>query len=50
MTQKIFNQVIQNEIRKHWDMSLKMPILARDEEGKYYLKEARHSEKPPSFK
>jgi hypothetical protein len=39
MNAKSFNQIRDNKINNHWKNTLKMPVLARDEQGNYYLKD-----------
>jgi len=40
MNTQSFNQMLDNKINNHWKNTLKMPVLARDEKGNYYLKDA----------
>lgn len=35
-----FNTILNKEIQKHENNYMKMPTIARDEKGNYYLKEA----------
>jgi hypothetical protein len=34
-----FSSILSSEMQNHWNNVMKMPVLARDETGKYYLKE-----------
>jgi len=40
MNTQSFNQIINDTIQKHENNYFKLPTLARDENGNYYLKEA----------
>ena len=40
MKTQSFNQIMDDTIQNHWKNTLKMPVLARDEQGNYYLKDA----------
>jgi len=40
MNTQLFNQIISDTINNHWKNTLNMPVLARDEKGNYYLKDA----------
>jgi len=40
MNMQSFNQIINDTIQKHENNYLKMPTLARDEKGNYYLEDA----------
>jgi len=39
MSTESFNQILDNKIKNHWKDTLKMPVLASDEQGNYYLKD-----------
>ena len=40
MSTPSFNQIMDETIQNHWSNTLKLPTLARDENGNYYLKDA----------
>jgi len=40
MSTESFNQILDKKINNHWKNTLKMSVLARDEQGNYYLKDA----------
>ncbi|HZK69916.1 MAG TPA: hypothetical protein VFD03_00155 [Clostridia bacterium] len=39
MNTQSFNQIIDDKIQNHWNNTLKMPVLSRDEQGNYYRKD-----------
>ena len=40
MNTQSFNQILDNKIQNHWNNMLKMPTIARDEKGNYYINDA----------
>jgi hypothetical protein len=40
MPSKSFSELLNTKIQTHWNNVLKLPVLARDENGNYYIKEA----------
>ena len=39
MSTESFTQILDNKINNYWKNTLKMPVLTRDEQGNYYLKD-----------
>ena len=40
MSTQSFNKIMDETIQNHWENTFKMSVLARDEKGNYYLKDA----------